>query len=786
MSKSDFQQLRDRAHRWAGWAAGIRAATEFDSAKPYIEGFFPLVDTSEIIEYARPSSLLRNEYPNRLDLAINLLFAHRASVYVSGPHARELQGIRAVWHEHLNQALETLKLMRAHFNELPDVKIVKEGLLRFRRDGIREKTEQLVRLLRENYRWIFSASQIPPNRFDSLIARLCIPSAKQLGLPPDWQYQPNRERAADWQKRLHDTGLGRREPGPNLIDAYALDQLEEIAKHRANKVLPILLTHSGKILEALKRMREKKDPNFFRIHGVSLVQPPELILVQRVRDDAMKQGNATVINEELARQQARGETIAELLASKKTTEIAGSYETLDNEIEEFERSWQQWDALRQVLTTLEEKDKSPSLGMLEGLDAILRETSGADAAELKQQIQAALDQLIGQVGQLQGDLASRIAPPATPTGGLSLHPFVHDEIATVVVRFQTKQRVPSAAYPLTAFRFRDPAMIAELEKMDAAVTEARQAKGSNRAEEHLHEMWRALQARLLDANERSVESYLLFSDLYLAQERWWQAYDMARAGITTLSHSGGEAELVMTELLLARAGAGRAFVHAERMDFPGMCEAYLQKAMDDCLLALETQNRLGEEKADPRVLRELAVILCSAHDPVYGPSPKRTSVILAIDADRVTPWIGNDVELDPLYVAGAFARKAYENCVKNVSTTVLFLNTHLYAMTEIDRRLIDANDTPRYEQERSDLATDLMTRRPDDPNFLDTLMWHALVTAISPRVPPLGTADEAVRLARQYADGLDKQPKLGETEYYHRLIQYHQARVRKKTATQST
>src|SRR5216684_169850 len=457
LTAGQFKKLRNRAYHWWEWAAGIRAASELETAlvSPQIEGYITLLDTSEIVEYARPSSLLRNEYPTRLDLSLNLIFAPGEWVYMTGPHGREVRGVGQGWQEYMNTALLELKSMRQRLGR-ETLTALNEDLHRIHVAGIRSQATQLLQLLRENYRWLFSETHIRPSAvFDRLLARLYVPSGKELGIPSGWEYQPNRERVEWWKQRLNETGLGKKEPGPNFIDALALDQVEQVAKV-ARKV-PILLTHSGKIFEAL-RIARKDEPEFFRRDGISLAQPPQMVLVLRLRKDASASGRLEQLQEELTRQQARGEEVYDLLSSIEVNEKGEvkqsfAYARIEQDLEEFERSWRQWDALRQVLQTLEQQEETP--GMLAGLEKILRETPADDAVYFQRLLVIELDSLITKVDRLQAQIANRLAPPAVPEE-MDLQPEDAEELASHVVRLRAEPRVRSAAYPISSFRFSDP------------------------------------------------------------------------------------------------------------------------------------------------------------------------------------------------------------------------------------------------------------------------------------------------------------------------------------------
>jgi hypothetical protein len=788
LSDGQLKRLRDRAYHWWEWAAGIRAASELETAlaSPQIKGSIMLLDTSEIVEYARPSSLLRNEYPTRLDLSLNLIFAPGELVYMTGPHGREVRGVSQGWQEHMNMALLELKSMRERLGR-EKLTALNEDLNRIYAFGLRSQATQLLELLRENYRWLFSETRLrPPSVFDRLLARLYVPSGNEFGIPAGWQYQPDHARIEWWQQRLNDTGLGNQEPGPNYVDALALDQVEQVAK--VSSKVPILLTHSGKIFEAL-RVARKDEQEFFRRDGISLVQPPQMVLVSRLRKDAAAAGRLDQLNEELTRQQARGEAVynqvREVDGSGQVTDTSWGYEQIEHDIEEFESSWRQWEALRQVLLSFEQpEDKTP--GILGGLEKILTDTAPDDAAYFQRLLMAELDELIAKVDRLQAQIANRLAPPAIPEE-MDLQPEAAEEIANPVVRLRAEPRIRSASYPIRSFRFSDPQIVAYLYEIAHAL-ETLKKHPSSETRTRVNKLWR--DARGNATLRTRPELFLLSAGLYLTQEKWMQAYDVATRGLDLLRESGEDAaqSSVGSELLLARAGAGRAFVHALRMDFPLECQTFMQGAVEDCLLALEAQRGRGDLVPDRRCLRELAVTFCASHDPVYGPrdpaGPRATrkSIELHFDRERFPDGISIKTAKDPLLLAEVFARNAYSQKGTNPDAELMFANTHLYVMTDIDRRWLDAGEQnmPQYERERIDLARLLDSER-DDPNFTDTLMWHCRVLAETRKRQRDSSWQTFDDRARELAATLDEHPGLAAdtNQYYFRLVQYHKTRVRK-------
>ena len=134
---------------------------------------------------------------------------------------------------------------------------------------------------------------------------------------------------------------------------------------------------------------------------MSLVQPPQIVLVLRLRDDATNAGRGDQLTQELTRQQARGEEVYELLC--KIVADRHEFETridarVEKDIAEFEENWRQWDALRQVLQTLQQPDDTP--GMLAGLEKILHQPPD-DTRDFQKLLLRELDNLIADLERLQ-------------------------------------------------------------------------------------------------------------------------------------------------------------------------------------------------------------------------------------------------------------------------------------------------------------------------------------------------------------------------------------------------
>jgi hypothetical protein len=694
---------------------------------------------------------------------------------MTGPHAKEIQGVANRWEEHMRSALAELKIVRA---SLDQTKVRATNAAFERIYDVRAQASELLQLLRQNYKWLFTDVNIrKPREFAALLGRLLVPSRNDLGIRDAPTYRSRQERVDWWQDRLNATEYGENEPLANLIDALALDQLEQIVS-TAHKV-PILVTHSAKIFEALRHERET-NADFFRWHGVSLAQPPQIALVQRLRSDAARSGNIEQLTEELTRQQARGEEVYDLISDIVTgrRDPQAIDSRIETDIQEFEENWRQWDALQQVLQTLETPENIP--GMLSGLEKILHETSPDDTAEFQRLLIAELDELITELDLMQAKIANRLAPPEAPEE-LQLLPQDARELENRAVRFRPGPRVRSAVYPVATFRFSDPEVVKCLHEIADGLESLKNATAGEPAKAHVNNLWNQARERL--ESERRPEFLLLFSVLYLTQEKWMQAYDMATRGLLLQdSNDGvnGKQSSARAELLLARAGARRAFVHAHRMDFPNDCREFLQGTVEDCLKSLAVQREDGETLPDRRCLRELAVTFCASHDPVYGPRRAEKSIALTLDPASVVEDLDvSGANGDPLLLAEVFARQACRQPIADAQMKSLFANTHLYVMTEIDRRFLDNGQEPQYEAERIDLAEKLDSGG-DDPNFLDTLMWHWWVLARTRKLRNDNSWLDFANRAKNIADTLPNHPGLvgpDTNQYYYRLARYHRRRV---------
>lgn len=757
-----------RAYHWHYWSLAIEGAYELGDRPA--TSFIPLLDTSEIIEYVLPSSILAERFPTRLDLSLSLLFRHEA-LFVLSPHATEMNGVRAGWEERMQLVRHELMLLRQRHEQSSEAQQVKRELDAISRDGLKRHAEELVRLLRNNHRWIFAAWRIP-DYLDRVLNKLQVPSPTELDLPGGVTYRPNRQNVDRWMDRLDRTERGQGEPGPNLVDAYALDQLQHAAAHTAGR-LPLFFTHSGKILEALSDARAD-DPDCLRVDGISLVQPPHVALVRRLRQDVQGSSALSEHENELERQRERCKRIAALAADIKRADDAAQtpdYGGLQKELEELEDLTEKWDALQKVRQTIDPEIHS-RVPLVEELEKILKETPPDDRT-FEEALKAALDELIEQVDRLMGQVASR--SPLDPKATLEVDLSAAGE-ATASVRPDILSRageapaVPSAVYPAVAYSFRDPTIIQYVQKFAALVSHARAAETP--AQKRDAAARGATFRSEVNALAGHPEYYLLMAVVYLTQELWLEASSMAEHGLRALERvNTDEKNVLESELLLTRAGAIRAHALASRVDSPSICHDFLHSAAQNCVrsLALATQS---QEKPDPRCLRELAMIFGSAREPVFGVAKEREPINLSIPAKGLRRWIEIKGRPNMLDVAAALARRAFELGGDRDGLRLFFLNTHLYAMTETDRLLSENESAVRYEEERIALAEELEhSVGTNDRNFLDTLMWHHYVLAATHRRMG-GEWQSHKEKAEKLAAQIDPKP-LDPNRFYQRLVQRH-------------
>jgi hypothetical protein len=776
-----------KAYRWRDWTLGIDGANEL-TATPQATNFIPFLDASEIVEYVLPSSLLANEFPTRLDLSLSLLFTDYDKLFVFGPHAHEINGVRESWQERMSLVVQELEVVKKNLLEhdasgqLVEQQI-EEQLSAISAAGLKDRAQDLVKLLRDNHRWIFSAWRVPYEDllgfFDRILRQLQVPAAIDLGLAEDWTYTPDRASVDAWLHRLDNTDKGKGEPGPNLVDAYALDHLEQAANAASPSRLPVLFTHSGKILQALRRAR-KESPDILRVNGVSLVQPPHVALVLRLRKDALDSNTLTVLTEELERQRERCNKISALLdEATENGNISSNLHPLRKELEALDDVSTKWDALQKIRQSLEDDGRRSTRGMLEGLRKLLDETARDD--DFKNQLSKELDTLIRAVDRLQGEIAKRPLTREHPKGAVTLDTSSGEVTAFVLLnvlpRAGSRPLVPSAAYPTGAFRFRDPLILPYLEKIATALEEFKSSVAREPAVERegIARLWRIL-SDLKELRGRP-EYFLLMAVFYLAQEKWLQAYDMAGEGVGLVTGGNknaddNESSLAHAELLLTRAGSARAFVHASRVEVPSACRAFLEIAVRDCLMCLSIKTDSHTSEVDARCLRELAVILSSSREPVYGVGTEWQSLNLRIDREPLVRYASVAGEADVLTIATGLARRAWELGANDDRLQLFFVNTLLYALTEMDNRTVEPSGVALFEDERQELAVALAQGGTDlDPNFIDTLMWHEHVLSEARRSrgePWEELAANAIGRSKTLAHA-----DLVPNRYYQRLVRMH-------------
>jgi hypothetical protein len=775
------------AYHWHEWAMAIDGANELIGQEEPIE-FLPFLDASEVIEYVYPHSLAKGDFPTRLDLSLSLLFSSHRQLFVFGPHAQEINGVRQNWHERMALVLKELMLLQKDY-DMPQVQAFEQELEKISVEGLKSRAEDLIQLLSDNHEWIFAAWRVPhkelPALFDRVLRQLHRPAIPDLALPKDFTYTPHETRIDEWLACLDATDIGRGEPGPNMVDAYVLDQLAQIARAAPPNRLPILFTHSSKVFQAMEQAPPELSASL-RINGISILQPPQVALVLRLRSDAIESDTLPQLTEELERQREHCQRITALVeeinaASKEQPAPSELHEGVKQELKRLDGLSMQWNALENLRQTIDTDVRARTTGMAQGLLRILQ--SPEDGARLRSLLGEELARLVREVDQLQTEISRRPLADEEPKGELELEEH-RDELTAFVVpnplmRPRREPLVPSAMYPTAGFHFRDARTRPYLKRFrDTLKTPPADERKPHEERERAVNLWRLLKEfKQLDDHP---EYYLVLAVVYLAQEKWLQAYDMAGDGIEFVGRSGAELDhegtSALAELLLTRAGAARAFVHATRVDVPSACRAFLETAITTCFQCLEIQS--DSAPADARCLRELAVIYGSSQEPLYGPgdSPKGWDPLdLYIDRQRLSKWISISPEDDSRRVAAALARRAWELGSENESLKYFFVNTHLYAMTEVDRLLLAADASPQHEKEREDMALDLKDASEKDANFTDTLMWHEYVLALGhkKRAEPWSVfAENAADRSRQIG-----RKDLTSNLYYRRLIMAHRQTV---------
>ena len=286
--------LLERTEGWRDWRSALVACLANEALQGKT-GKSPVVciDTSEVVEYLLPRSFDTQSYPTRLDLATNLLLSTSDKLFILPPHAKELAGVRATWHERARVALVKLRQL---YEDFQDSRVRLERALS--EDADKTFESLITALMREGPN-AFGGWIGPIEKIDRVLARISstlhIANARAFGISASWQYHTDSNTVSHYFERLQDIRpqMGN-SASKNLVDALALDLLNSLNESATSETVVVLITHSPKIL-ALIELEEFQ--TLFAKRGVPTVQPTE---VRLAGDLQRTQGQGWLVEETLS------------------------------------------------------------------------------------------------------------------------------------------------------------------------------------------------------------------------------------------------------------------------------------------------------------------------------------------------------------------------------------------------------------------------------------------------------------------------------------------------------
>jgi tetratricopeptide (TPR) repeat protein len=539
--------------------------------------------------------------------------------------------------------------------------------------------------------------------------------------------------------------------------------------------LLVLYTHSFKILSVLER-RRKDDPDLLRKSGISLVQPPEVALVQELLRPQGEDDAPALPVSELTIDLERSKSMSDLRKRLQDdclpflereempkADVESLVRSLEGELAELADKTQDWQSLERVAI---ETSRDEDSGIFQQFRAAIE---GFDRDNLRRVLKRNLSELIDEMEELQQRISVGFLPK--PEASLT---FEHIAPApSFGMRAILHSKPGSTVY---SFRFRSAKIRRYLDRIQDHLERLDQARGSD---EQAERFGLQLQQEMYQCEvelKGDPEFYLLLASVYSSRERWFQAYDAASQGLKRLwpqgevedSRDPGRERAVTTcELLLAKASALRNWTLREYSDLGLVAAGLLEEAATICRLCLSQQQQWGdlvgvgpeaEAFRDPRCLREIGLIYGTAREdriPVHPQSEDFQA------AGCVAPQDHDDLLLA---LAICYSRRAYELAREDERMRIFYQNSLIYLLVEEDRdedlderlKLVSEFDSPAIET---------------DPNFLDTLAWHHL--ALARRHKKQGEAfEEDFAEAWRFIDQARALVDRGH-RYYHRLIDRH-------------
>lgn len=742
------QQTRtilNRSYPWERWRSALQAVLDQERALDRPDEPRPLfcVDASEVVEFILPFSLHRGQYPTQLDLGLSILFNRKRELFILGPHAEELAGVAQNWRERIEAAIVALDSARA----------VKETISELEERERDKALSQLVDLVKRRKATVLGANIGTIDQFEnfyqSVARKLQLPRSVDLGLPPDWRYEPDQRRIDWWFDHLKTSMWARPSPHTHDVDAHALDLIEQI-----NAALPpdqvfIFYTHSGKIWDVVERIRSgSAGDEVLSKSGVSLLRPPEVEFVQAWLDetsgkDRIKRQEEAALGLERSKglKDLRGRLrtlldpqIAPEQSEQETARLVESLvEDLDAEISKLEERTREWESLEKFKSNLTLRREEEVRGPLPRFLKLLRSLDETARSELRELLEKDLDALIETMGDLQEKISASFLPPV-PGGTLSFVPLERprSEGIQAILRSRPSRTAP----PVYSFRFMSEDVRGHL----LLIQKQLDLLGGGVPDEV--ESARAELRRLMYICERDLSSNpefsLLLASVYSSLNQWFLAYSAAESCLKEIwPESRGrpipdpmpntEKAVVTCELLLAAAYSKRSWTLDEYADLRYVASGFLAQAAGLSRLCLALQRAWAprlkkcydDPADDPRGRRELGSIYANAWE-VGIPLEPHPDDLEAAEIEAIPGGVDAQLLLYRRFADQAYHRRAHD---KTPRMETYYLNSHVNALTLLDL----PEDRATLEQAVQDFSG--LDDTHQDPNLLDTLAWHYFWTA---------------------------------------------------------
>jgi len=775
-----IERILSSSYDWNAWHGALDTLLHLER-EPSNRRLLFCVDSSEVVEFLRPASLLRDDvtYPTLLDLSLLSIFRPSGHCFILPHHQKELEGKRRSWADRLRQI--ELRVTLVH-DALTKLKSKFEELDRGADEQMLDEFVQFILRERGVFLGLFFGPTLGRHRtLDWLRDRLSVLGAGRLDLEEGWFYRPDEDRINEWYQRLK-KAKSAGGPASHLIDAHALHLLEQLNEALPDDQYLILYTHSNKVWQALDDWR-RTEPKTLQKKGVSLIQWPHVALVKQLLAESSASGDAETLRKRLILERERAQSLRDLrrrveqeilpyleqedLGKLDLQEVSQLVAKLEQDLRKLDSVANDRQRLERLQMALESDFSPEEAPLLTELMAALRGNKRKMLQEILQQKRTAL---LADLRDLQQGLS--VAASTTPDPSLS---FIQlPEEPTSPVRAILRSKPGGTAYVMS---FQDDRVEAHLMRLQELLRTLDTAKDRT----HRERISLDLQREMYQCEVRLggvPEFHLLLATVYSSRQMWFQAFDAADQGLKKLwperdperdGTPSRERAWAITELLLVKGLAFLEWTRERYADLKVVTADFLGEAAELCRTSLRLQQKWTSildrpPQPDPRCLRELATI--------YGTCAELGIPLKVQAEDWLLASLPSELEptLPDLFLA--FSRAAYrwgrwgrdEDRMR-----VYYQNSLLYALTKRD------HDTDI--EERQELAG-LFARAEEtreDPNFLDTLAWHHYVLAMRDKRQGVHHAP-GIQRAKKYIGQAWKRVRKHH-RYFHWLIAGHREAI---------